>query len=206
MSTAKEPRGLDLVAGGVGAATAYAIFALFALFAMAHYAFIGAFSAAVIWWWAKRRNWPGDWGYRKVWYAALWGLLAYFIPTWLIDLVFHTYHSLFGVMALIDKHACLANCATAPNPYNSIRIWDIGSYYAFAAPGLFGWIRYVLLQIPGVVAGVAATMSMLQAQASHPGGAPRVLGTALFFIGFEVVVGIPWFISFVFFFIHNDQP
>ncbi|MEZ5997202.1 MAG: hypothetical protein R3B98_00725 [Hyphomonas sp.] len=204
MTDAKPPRGLDFLSGAFGLGAIYAIFALFALFAMAHYAFIGAFSAAVVWWWAKRRKWPGNWAYRKVWYAALWGLLAYMIPTWIIDLVFHTYHSLFGVMALIDQHACLYNC-DAPNPYNSIRIWDIGSYYAFAAPGLMGWIRYALLQIPGIVAGVAGTMAMMQEQASHPGGRRRVLGTSLFFIGFEIIVGIPWFISFVFFFIHNDQ-
>lgn len=98
-------------------------------------------------------RWDANFKPRSLFNILVNAFMAMTVVTWLLDLLLHSYFSVPTMIVALDQQACDPNCP----PYDGVSralIQSVSDYYRFAvaaAPG-GGWLRYLLQNIPGLIA------------------------------------------------------
>lgn len=98
-------------------------------------------------------RWDANFKPRALFNVLVNAFMAMTVVTWLLDLALHSYFSVPTMIVALDQQACDPNCPAYDGTSRAL-IQSVPDYYraaVAAAPG-GGWLRYLLQNIPGLVA------------------------------------------------------
>lgn len=99
-------------------------------------------------------RWDANFKPRPLFNVLVNAFMAMTVVTWLLDLALHSYFSVPTMIVALDRQTCDPYCAGYSGNASNALIQSVSDYYRYAvaaAPG-GGWLRYVLQNIPGLIA------------------------------------------------------
>jgi len=99
-------------------------------------------------------RWDANFKPRALFNVLVNAFMAMTVVTWLLDLALHSYFSVPTMIVALDRQSCDPYCAGYSGNASSALIQSVSDYYRYvvaAAPG-GGWLRYLLQNIPGLLA------------------------------------------------------
>ncbi len=99
-------------------------------------------------------RWDANFKPRSLFNVLVNAFMAMTLVTWLLDLLLHSYFSVPTMIVALDRQTCDPYCASYSGNASSALIQSVSDYYRYvvaAAPG-GGWLRYLLQNIPGLIA------------------------------------------------------
>ena len=153
------PRATIMGQGTIG--TGAALLAILIVVGMIHALLVAVFSAiaaalATIGLLAASTafRWDANFKPRSLFNVLVNAFMAMTVVTWLLDLALHSYFSVPTMIVALDRQSCDPYCAGYSGNASSALIQSVSDYYrtaVAAAPG-GGWLRYLLQNIPGLIA------------------------------------------------------
>lgn len=98
-------------------------------------------------------RWDANFKPRSLFNVLVNAFMAMTVVTWLLDLLLHSYFSVPTMIVALDQQACDPNCPAYDGTSRAL-IQSVPDYYraaVAAAPG-GGWLRYLVQNIPGLIA------------------------------------------------------
>lgn len=99
-------------------------------------------------------RWDANFKPRSLFNVLVNAFMAMTVVTWILDLLLHSYFSVPTMIVALDRQTCDPNCTGYSGNASSALIQSVSDYYraaVAAAPG-GGWLRYMLQNIPGLIA------------------------------------------------------
>lgn len=152
------PRATIMGQGTVG--TGAALLAILVVVGLIHALFVAVFSAIAaaivtvgLLAAATAFRWDANFKPRPLFNVLVNAFMAMTVVTWILDLLLHSYFSVPTMIVALDQQACDPNCPAYDGTSRAL-IQSAPDYYRYAvaaAPG-GGWLRYLLQNIPGLIA------------------------------------------------------
>lgn len=154
------PRSVVMGQGTVG--TGAALLTLLIVVGMIHALLVAVFSAIAaalvtlgLLIAASAFRWDANFKPRALFNVLVNAFMAMMVVMWVLDLLLHTYFSAPTMIVALDRQICDPYCTSDQyrSDGSSALIQSVGDYYRFAvaaAPG--GWLRYILQNVPGLIA------------------------------------------------------
>ncbi len=152
------PRATIMGQGTIG--TGAALLAILIVVGMIHAFLVAAFSAIAaaivtvgLLAASVALRWDANFKARSLFNVLVNAFMAMTVVTWLLDLALHSYFSVPTMIVALDQQACDPNCPAYDGTSRAL-IQSVPDYYraaVAAAPG-GGWLRYLLQNIPGLIA------------------------------------------------------
>jgi len=140
--------------------TGAALLAILVVVGLIHALFVAAFSAisaAIVTVGLVAASaafrWDANFKPRSLFNVLVNAFMAMTVVTWILDLLLHSYFSVPTMIVALDQQACDPNCPAYDGTSRAL-IQSAPDYYRYAvaaAPG-GGWLRYLLQNIPGLIA------------------------------------------------------
>ena len=152
------PRATIMGQGTIG--TGAALLAILVVVGLIHALFVAVFSAIAaaivtvgLLAAATAFRWDANFKPRPLFNVLVNAFMAMTVVTWILDLLLHSYFSVPTMIVALDQQACDPNCPAYDGTSRAL-IQSAPDYYRYAvaaAPG-GGWLRYLLQNIPGLIA------------------------------------------------------
>ena len=153
------PRSVIMGQGTVG--TGAALLAILIVVGMIHAFLVAVFSAIAaaivtvgLLAASAALRWDANFKPRSLFNVLVNAFMAMTVVTWLLDLALHSYFSVPTMIVALDRQTCDPNCTGYSGNASNALIQSVSDYYRYAvaaAPG-GGWLRYLLQNIPGLIA------------------------------------------------------
>lgn len=153
------PRATIMGQGTIG--TGAALLAILVVVGMIHALLVAVFSAIAaalvtvgLLATATTFRWGANFKPRPLFNVLFNAFMAMTVVTWLLDLLLHSYFSVPTMIVALDRQTCDPYCAGYSGNASSALIQSVSDYYRYvvaAAPG-GGWLRYIVQNIPGLIA------------------------------------------------------
>jgi hypothetical protein len=153
------PRATIMGQGTIG--TGAALLAILIVVGMIHALLVAVFSAiaaaivtVALLATSAALRWDANFKPRSLFNVLVNAFMAMTLVTWLLDLALHSYFSVPTMIVALDRQTCDPYCAGYSGNASSALIQSVSDYYraaVAAAPG-GGWLRYLLQNIPGLIA------------------------------------------------------